>query len=112
MSGCNCKSNRNISPITGEKVKPKLSNEITHYVLKSFGFLLFVALLPIVNLIILWIVFKLLILNGNLDIKSAILPIFEKYKNITKDDDDDFVSEEEYNQLTEDDVDMVGVDKL
>ena len=115
--GCNCKSERNISPITGEKVKPKLSNEIIHYILKVFGYLLFVALLPIINLVILWVVFKILVLNDNLDFKAALLPIFEKYKRITKtddddDDDDDFVSEEEFNNLTEDDVEIIGVDKL
>lgn len=109
--GCNCKSENKVSPITGEIEKPNIVNKIIHYSLKVLGYLLFIALLPVINLVILWIVFKILILNANLDFKSAILPIFTKYKQMTDNDDND-EDDSDYDILTEDDVEIVGVEKI
>ena len=80
-------------------------------VTKRVGFLrllLFIISLPIINVMIIWFVFKTLLLNRNVDLKPMLLSILSKFKSDDDDDDDDY----EYYDLTEDDVELMGVEEI
>ena len=57
---------------------------------------------------IIWFVFKTLLLNRNVDLKPMLLSILSKFKSDDDDDDDDY----EYYDLTEDDVEPMGVEEI
>lgn len=109
MSGCNCKgNNKNIDSYLadGEKSNEKLGPKIGSYVLKFMVFLLMVAALPIINLFIIWFIFRTLMLNKEVNIKPLLNVIGKKFQ------DKEIEEEEEYNDLTEEDVVMVGVEDI
>ena len=109
MAGCNCKGNNGID-LVQEKEKAPLGKRIMNYSLKSLAFLFMVALLPIINLFIIWFIFKTLVLSENVDIKPLLLSLGNKFK--PKDDDYEDDEEDDYDNLTEEDVEMVGVDVI
>lgn len=104
--GCNCKGNNGIDLIQ-EKEKAPLGKRILNYSLKSLAFLFMMAIMPIIVLFIIWFIFKTLVLNENVDIKPLLLSLGNKFK---EKDDDDYEDDEDFDNLTEDDVEMVGVD--
>ena len=97
--GCNCKGEKRVLPV-GESKKINLPTSIFNYSIKTFGFLLFIIILPIINLVILWSVFRILVLNKDTDVKGLLTMMLSKLK--PKDDDYD-----DYDDLTEDDVELV-----
>lgn len=109
MADCGCKSEKNIDSYLndGNISSKKIGATIGMYILKSIGFLLMIAALPIINLFIIWFIFRTLILNKNVDIKPLLLAIGKKFKPEEDDDDDD-----DYDELTEDDVVMVEVEDI
>lgn len=109
MSGCNCKSEKNIDSYLsdGPKIKEKLGPKIVTYIFKTLAFILMLAALPIINLFIIWFIFKMLILNKDVNIKPLLKSIGEKFKVVDSDDDD-----EDYDNLTEEDVVMVEVEDI
>ena len=72
------------------------------YSLKTLMFLMFLIALPFINLYILYLSFSIIVLNESVDIKPLLLAIGNKFK--PKDDDDDLVDDEEFENLTEEDV--------
>ena len=93
MSGCNCKgNNKNIdSYLTdGEKSNEKLGPKIGSYVLKFVAFLLMVVALPIINLFIIWFMFRTLMLNKEVNIKPLLNVIGKKFqeKEIEEEEDE------------------------
>ena len=110
--GCNCKSDRKIDDIleNGSISKEKIGKQIISYSLKTLGFLIVLALLPIINLFIIWFIFKTLVLNTSVDLKPLLSVIGKKFdtRNMNYDDDDD----SDYDSLTEDDVIMVDVEDI
>jgi hypothetical protein len=109
MSGCNCKGNKNnVDKALNEKeTKAKVKLSFTYYMLKTLGFLLLVALLPLINLVIIWFMFRTLVLNKDIDLKPLLLGIGKRFKEKKEVDDDN-----DLDDLTEDDVVMVGVDDI
>ena len=106
--GCNCKADKNIDGLmsNGNSSTEKPSQKITNYVLKTIALLLIIVLLPIINLVIIWFVFRTLILNRDVDIKPLLLSIGNKFKPKDEEEEDD------YEDLTEDDVIMVDVEDI
>lgn len=104
--GCNCKAESTDTKGVIEQVDIKES--FGKYTLKFLGLLLFIISLPIINVMIIWFVFKTLLLNRNVDLKPMLLSILSKFKSDDDDDDDDY----EYYDLTEDDVELMGVEEI
>lgn len=108
--GCNCKgNNKNIDSYLGNGTKSteKLGPRIGTYILKSLAFVLMIAALPIINLFIIWFIFRTLILNKEVNIKPLLTAIGKKFQD--KDEEED---ETEFDELTEDDVVMVDVEDI
>lgn len=109
MSGCNCKGNKdNVNKALNEKEsKTKVKLSFTSYMLKTLGFLMLLALLPLINLVIIWFMFRTLVLNKDIDLKPLLLGIGNRFKE-KKEIDEDI----DLDDLTEDDVVMVGVEDI
>jgi hypothetical protein len=109
MSGCNCKSDKKIDNylVNTETPNKKMGATIGKYILKTLAFILMLLALPIINLFIIWFIFKMLILNKDIDIKPLLYSIGNKFKVSDEDDDDN-----EYDELTEEDVVMVDVENI
>jgi hypothetical protein len=107
--GCNCKADKNIDDISNEVANPNesLGPKIIKYFFKSLAFLLMIVALPIINLFIIWFIFKMLILNKDINIKPLLKNIGDRFKPIDDDEDED-----EYDNLTENDVVMMGVEDI
>ena len=65
-----------------------------------------IAALPIINLFIIWFIFRTLVLNKDVNIKPLLSAIGKKFKEEEEEDED------EYDELTEDDVVMVDVEDI
>jgi hypothetical protein len=92
-----------------DKNKKSVTQTVIKYTLKILGFLVLVAALPLINLYIIWLMFNMLVLNKNIDVKPILLSLGNKFKQ--KDDDDD-EDDDEYNELTEDDVILLDVEDI
>ena len=108
--GCNCKTNAIdtealMANSSGSKIS--IGQNVLKYSLKTLVFLLVLILLPIINLAIIWFIFRTVVLNKDIDIKPLLLSIGSKFQN--KDDESD---DDDYDELTEDDVVMVDVEEL
>jgi hypothetical protein len=96
------------SMLENENKNPKsVGQTVIKYTLKVLGFLVLVAALPIINLYIIWFIFNMLVLNKNIDVKPILLTLGNKFKQKDYDEDD-----EEYNELTEDDVELLDVEDI
>jgi hypothetical protein len=109
MSGCNCKTGGNKDALTNNasQSNENLGQKIVTYALKSFAFILLLVALPIINLFIIWFMFKTLVLNKDINMKPLLLAIGQKFKEKEEDDEDI-----DYDNLTEDDVVMVDVEEI
>jgi len=115
--GCNCKADKGFEPSEKSKFF-KLSNKekgslILHYFFKVIGFLIGVALLPIINLVIIWFMFNTIVLTKEVSIMKLAKKIMGG-KKYTDDDDyyDDDDDDDDFEELTEDDVIMVDVEDI
>lgn len=106
--GCNCKNSNNFEIIRDTEKAP-ISKRIINYTLKTLAFLFMVLLLPIIVVFIIWFMFKTIVLSKNVDIKPLLYAIGNKFK---EKDDEDYIDDEEFDSLTEEDLVMVGVDEI
>ncbi len=108
---CNCKNGQSMDSMfeNDDKNKKSVTQTVIKYTLKILGFLVLVAALPLINLYIIWLMFNMLVLNKNIDVKPILLSLGNKFKQ--KDDDDD-EDDDEYNELTEDDVILLDVEDI
>jgi hypothetical protein len=98
------------SMLENENEKPQnLAQNLTKYTLKILGFLFMMILLPIINLAIIWYIFKMFVLNEKVDIKPLLMAIGTKYK--PKDEDEE-IDEDDYDSLTDDDVILVNAEDI
>lgn len=102
---CNCKSEIKTGDFLSSG-KSKTKVKVSSYILKVLAFILMVAALPIINLFIIWFIFRTLVLNRDVDIKPLLFAIGSKFQ--VKDDED----EEDDEELTEDDVVMEDVEDI
>lgn len=102
---CNCKTNEigHIEPIVGEKMHPM--HIFLIYGAKLFGFVISLLLLPIINGVLIKMMFQAIVLNQNIDMKK----IFEYYFKKKKELED--LEEEEEDDLT-DEYEMLNVEEI
>lgn len=103
MAGCNCKNSAQAQEIHDNRTT---GAKVAHYTLKVLMFLLMVVLLPIINLYLIYFMFKTLVLSKEVDIRPLLLAIGKKFKEKDEEDDDDYYS------LSPDEVDMVDVEVI
>jgi hypothetical protein len=108
--GCNCKNDKGF--IEGKSENVSVGKKTGNYIVKFLGFLILLALLPIINVVIIGFMFKTLVLNKEVNLKSLLLFVGKKGKVKTEDDDDDDYDDDEYDYLTEDEVVMVDVEDI
>ena len=104
---CNCKSSVETQKVFDNK---PLGVKISHYVLKTLAFLIMVALLPVINLFIIYFMFKTIVLNKEVDVKPMLVSLGRKFKQMADEEDDE--EEDDYNNLTSDDVEMLEVEDI
>jgi hypothetical protein len=112
MGGCNCKNGESIDQMMkGSKLPDRpLGETIIKYALKVFVFVLFLCALPIIMVYIVYLGFTMLVLNKNIDVKPALLALGKKFQSINN--DDDYIDEDDYDTLTEDDVVLTNVEDI
>lgn len=91
MAGCNCKTNGETNNVTPNK---NVDNVI-EIILKISSFILGLVLLPIINVALIWFLFRTLVLNKNVNIKPILVLLGKKFgdkeettpiDNLTEDD--------------------------
>jgi len=112
---CGCKrdntvENSNNSNNGSNIPKLTLTNNIFNYTLKILAFLMSIILLPLINIIIVRLMFNTLVLNKNVDIKPLLLQVVDKLTNKKIDDEDD--DEDDDEELTEDDLILLDVEDI
>ena len=111
--GCGCKTsgNKDILDSTSEGISSKkLGSRIISYTFKVLAFLLFIVFLPLVNIVLLWFVFKILVVNEKVDLVPILTFFGKKFdpRKLQDDDDDD----DEFDSLTEDDVILLDTEDI
>lgn len=103
--GCNCKG-QNIDSLESkvDNLGNKNGKNIVKYFFKLLVFLLFVIFSPIILIGVLWLIFKMIVLNDSVDVKPILIKLGKKLKN--NDEDDDF------DGITNDDVVMLNVEDI
>lgn len=107
--GCSCKNGNTMDEmLSTDKKKITSTQKVSKYTLKVIAFLLMLLALPLINLYLIWLMFKMLVMNEDIDIKPLLMAIGNKFKNNQEDyDDDDF--EEDFN---EEDLITVNVEDI
>lgn len=104
---CNCKSNE-IGPEL-----PKVENNglnpihsVLIYGAKLFGFVLSLLLIPVINAVLIKMMFQAIVLNKNVDMKKIFEYYFKKKKEFEDLDDDteDLDDEDEYEMLNVEEI--------
>lgn len=110
--GCNCKRD-NITDLAfdtkGNNVSKYWYVYVMEYTVKILAFLITLVIgLPVLNGYVIYLLFKFLILNRNLntnDLVSSLVSLSKKFLPKDEDDDDDYYNEEDEYTLT--DVDEI-----
>ena len=119
--GCNCKTKKSVDSSSNDENKPKLNiiSNVIHYSIKLIGFAIALALLPIIILIIVYYMFKLIVLTKDIDIKPLFVSVSKFIKKVAQDnadeeddDDDDDDDEAEWEEANSDEFVLVGVDDI
>jgi|LakMenE18May11ns_1017448.scaffolds.fasta_scaffold9648841_2 hypothetical protein len=114
--GCNCKTN-NVADLafntkSDGKIKRRWYTYVFEYIVKIFAFLITIVVgLPILNGYVIYLVFKLLVLNQNLnanDLVSSLVSLTKKFTPKDDDDDDDDDDDED----DDDDYELTDVDEI
>lgn len=109
---CNCKNGTNINELMGDGKTTSASHTVIKYSLKIMGFLLLLLALPLINIYIIWLMFDMLVLNNNVDIKPLLLALGKKFEVKEEDDEEEELTEEEFMELTEDDVVLIDSEEI
>jgi len=104
---CNCKSDKKMNDYLKDgESSESLSQVMLKYIFKSLVFLLLLVTLPIIVLFIIWFMFKMIVLNKEVNVKPLLVAIGKKFQQPMDDHEDD------YEILTEDEVVMVDVEDI
>ena len=106
---CNCKNNKtNPESYSSDRIEKSESffQNVVKYTLKFFGFLMFLLILPILNIVIVWYAFRMLILDKNIDLRPILFKLGDAFRN--KEDDEYY---EVYESSVED-LEMMDVEVL
>lgn len=110
MSNCNCKTKTEDHKEVTSNIKTDRKDSFIKYFFKSIGFILSVILLPLFNIMIIKILFEIIVLNKDVDIKKVLEYILKNKKSHEIEDDDD--DDEDYLTLGEDEVEMLNVEEI
>lgn len=105
MSDCNCKS-KNIGSLESNiKNKGKNTNSVIMYGIKGIGFLFSLILLPIINIVLIKMLFKAIVLNKTINLKEVLEYYFKnKKKEDDEEDEDESLEENEYEMLNVEEI--------
>lgn len=99
MSGCNCKTEDSV--YNGENLS--LGKNILKYTFKVSVFSLSLLTLPIIVIASIWILFRTLVLNKDVNITGMLKFMVKAFKNANNsnddDDDDDYYDDEDEYEL-------------
>ena len=110
--GCGCK-NVNQEVNTEKKTSNlPIGKTIISYFLKLLTMLIVLISIPIIMLSIIWISFKVIVLNKNIDVLPLLKFFYEKLKNDSKSNDDENDDDDELDDLTEDDVVLLDAEDI
>ncbi len=104
--GCGCKGNvsNNTKVNFGDLTYKAKLRRLGFYALKGLAFLIGIALLPIINIAIIWFMFNIIVLNKEFNVKDIVFQILGSVLKKREDEDD-----EEYD---EDDVDLLDAEEI
>jgi hypothetical protein len=111
--GCNCKTN-NVADLafntkSDSKIRKAWYTYVLEYTVKILAFLITIIIgLPIINGYIIYLVFKLLILNENLNATDLVSSLVSLTKKFTPEDDDDDEDEDD----DDDEYELTDVDEI
>ena len=109
--GCkSCKSSGIMNPDI--KTDENLVGSIIKYSVKTLGFLIGIALLPLINLAIIWFMFETIVLNKDIDLRSVINKYITDKKIKKEEEEEDEEDDDDDYDLTEDDVIMLNVEDI
>lgn len=106
--GCNCKNGTSMSDLTNNGKPLSLFQEVIKWTLKILLFAIMMAAMPVIILAVIYFIFSTVVLNTKVDIKPLLLALGKRFKSIDYDEMDD----EEFEELTEDDVELTDVEVL
>lgn len=104
---CNCKNGKKMDELLQNNSNPEKKINIGKYFLKTFVFLIALASSPIIMLFIIWIMFKMIVLNKSIDFKPLLMAIGNKFKNNEKDFDEEDITEFDEKDLIPLDVETI-----
>lgn len=100
--GCNCKNEPNLADgLTDESTDINKGSLLSRIVLTSFrfiGFLIALVFTPIILLVLVWFMFKMIVLNEDIDMKGIVTFFANKIKSNERDEDEEEDFEEEFNE--------------
>ena len=108
--GCNCKNSSGFPQNDVSQKKEGLGATTIKYVVKFLGFLIGVALLPLIMLALIWFMFDTIVLNKDIDLRRVINRFVKTNKFFSENEEED--DEEDEDELTEDDVIMLNVEDI
>lgn len=103
---CNCKNDKTIDSMIDDNGQKSKSINVVKYTLKIMAFFIFLTLSPIIFLAMVWLGFKLLVLNDSIDIRPMLQFAADKLRNDKKYDEFDI------SELDENDLVMVDVEDI
>ena len=114
--GCNCKRD-NITDLAfvtkGNKVRKAWYAYVLEYTVKIVAFLITLIVgLPVLNGYVIYLLFKFLILNRNLntkDLVSSLVSLSKKFSPKDDDDDDDNEDDDEYELTDVDEIEELTI---
>jgi hypothetical protein len=95
--------------VSEDKVaKRSIGNIIT----KTFAFLVIILSLPIINVLLLYWLFKMVVLNEQINIKDLFIYLNNLNKKKDDDDDDEWMDDEEFTLMGKDDLIPIDVEDI
>lgn len=106
--GCNCKTKNNLVNNQDNINSNQLNNveekttlvKIMHTSVKIIGFIISLLFIPIINIVIIWFLFKTLVLNGKIDFSNLIKQLGKWKKAKDRIEDEEELLAETNNEVT------------
>lgn len=109
--GCGCKKDSNndlmLSDSVSEKNK-KIKN--VEYISRTFLFLFSLIIVPLIIPVVIWLLFKTIVLSDSIDVLPALKILGLKLKKMTDDDDEEEEEEEDGEDFNEEEYELIDVE--
>ena len=108
--GCNCKNGVSIDNFSNENKESNLpiAKRISFYFVRLVIFFIYLLISPVLMVYLTWLAFKGIVLSESLDVTALI----KMLPNMLSKVEDDYIYEEDYNSLTEDDVYLINAEDI